>query len=73
MAKLEMKSILAVFLMRYEHNLVDKDGKFPNPLPVPNRNDSNQVCKMAKVFCFGAHRFSSPICISSPPWGYISL
>ena len=43
-AKLEMKLILAVFLTRYEYKLVDKDGKFPNPLPVPNRNENHQVC-----------------------------
>ena len=42
-AKLEMKLILAVFLTRYEFNLVDKDGKFPDPLPTPNRNDIHQV------------------------------
>ena len=43
-AKLEMKLILAVFLTRYEYKLVDKDGRFPNPLPVLNRNDNHQVC-----------------------------
>jgi cytochrome P450 len=42
-AKLEMKLILAFFLMRYEFDLVDKDGKFPDPLPVPNRNNVHQV------------------------------
>jgi len=43
LAKLEMKLILVVFLMRYEFDLVDKDGKFPDPLPVPDRNDIHQV------------------------------
>lgn len=43
-AKLEMKLVLAVFLMRYDYELVDKEGKFPNPLPVPDRNDHHQVC-----------------------------
>ena len=42
-AKLEMKLILAMFLMRYDFDLVDKLGRFPNPLPVPNRNDAHQV------------------------------
>ena len=42
-AKLEMKLILALFVTRYEFNLVDKDGKFPDPLPVPNRNDIHEV------------------------------
>ena len=43
-AKLEMKSILVMFLARYEYELVDKDGKFPDPLPVPDRNVIHQVC-----------------------------
>jgi hypothetical protein len=42
-AKLEMKFISAIFLTRYEFDLVDKDGKFPNPLPVPDRNNIHQV------------------------------
>jgi cytochrome P450 len=42
-AKLEMKLILAMFLTRYEFDLVDEDGKFPDPLPVPDRNDVLQV------------------------------
>ena len=42
-AKLELKLIGAMFLMRYEFDLVDKTGKFPNPLPSPDRNDIHQV------------------------------
>ena len=42
-AKLEMKLILVLFLTRYKYDLVDKNGKFPDPLPVPNRNDSTYV------------------------------
>jgi cytochrome P450 len=42
-ARLEMKLILALFLTRYEFDLVDKDGKFPDPLPVPNRNGLHEV------------------------------
>ena len=42
-AKLEMKLILAIFLTRYEYELVDEDGRFPNPLPVQDRNDNYQV------------------------------
>jgi cytochrome P450 len=42
-AKLEMKLISAMFLTRYEFDLVDKDGKFPNPIPVPDRNDIHMV------------------------------
>ena len=38
-AKLEMKLILALCLARYEFDLVDEDGKFPDPLPVKCKND----------------------------------
>ena len=38
-AKLEMKSILVLCLTKFKFDLVDIDGKFPDPLPVPNRND----------------------------------
>jgi len=48
-AKLEMKLILAMFLTRYEFDLVDKDGKFPNTLPVPNRNHIHQVCTGSRL------------------------
>ena len=44
LGKLLMKLVLAVFLARYEYELVDKNGKFPNPLPVSDRNDVHQVC-----------------------------
>jgi cytochrome P450 len=43
-AKLEMKFISAIFLTRYEFDLVDEDGKFPNPLPAPDRTNLYQVC-----------------------------
>lgn len=43
MAKLEMRLILVMFLTRYEFDLVNKDGRFPDPLPAPNRNDMLQV------------------------------
>ena len=60
-AKLEMKLILAFFLMRYEFDLVDKDGKFPGSLPVPNRNDIHQVRAESWIRCpVDAHPVSSP-------------
>ena len=53
LAKLELKLILAMFLTRYEFDLVDEDGKFPNPLPVPNRNDiHHQVCVGSRISHF---------------------
>ena len=59
-AKVEMKLILAVFLTSYEFDLVDKDGKFPNPLPVPDRNDIHQVRvgwrTGLREFCIDIHR-----------------
>ena len=42
-AKLVTKLVLAMFLARYEFKLVNKNGKFPDPLPVPDRNDLRQV------------------------------
>jgi len=44
-AKLEMKLISAMFLTRYEYDLVDEDGKFPDPLPVPDKNRIHQTCR----------------------------
>jgi len=61
-ARLEMKLVMALFLTRYEFNLVDKGGKLPNPLPVRNRNDVHQVCGgfWRLVFCAIVHRVSPP-------------
>ncbi|KAF9789659.1 cytochrome P450 [Thelephora terrestris] len=42
-AKLEMKLVLAFFLTRYEYELVDEDGRYPNPLPVQDMNDSYEA------------------------------
>ena len=75
MAKLEMKLILALFLARYEFDLVDKDGKFPRPLPVPNRNDIHQVRVESRVRCpIDVHPVSSsPACLGSSRWSYVLL
>ena len=51
LAKVEMKFVVAMFLMRYEYRLVHQDGKFPNPLPVPDTNDS-RVSAVSRVRCF---------------------
>ena len=42
-AKLEIKMILVLMLVRYEYTLVDSAGKPPKQLPKPNRNDIHQV------------------------------
>ena len=42
-AKLEIKMILVLMLVRYEYTLVDAAGKPPKQLPKPNRNDIHQV------------------------------
>jgi len=75
-AKLEMKLILAMFLMRYEFDLVDEDGKFPDPLPVPDRNDIHRVRvgSLDKMFRVDAHRVSLlPLCLGSSPRSDILL
>ena len=43
-AKLELKLISAMFLTRYEYELVDEHGKFLKECPVLDRNDLHQVC-----------------------------
>ena len=40
---MEMKFILAMFLARYKFDLVDENGKFLDPLPVPDRDNKHQV------------------------------
>ena len=74
-AKLEMKLILAMFLTRYEFDLVDKDGKFPNPLPVPDRNDIHQVSVRLRViaFCVGVHCALLFVRLGPSSWRYILL
>ena len=55
LAKLELKLIMTLFLMRYEFDLVDKDGKFPDPLPAPDRNDLHKVCVELWIRHMNAH------------------
>lgn len=38
-AKLEIKAILALFLTRYEYELVDADGAAVTTLPAPERDN----------------------------------
>jgi cytochrome P450 len=42
-AKLEIKLIVVMFLKAYQYELVDKNDKFPDPFPAPDRNDYMQV------------------------------
>ena len=73
LAKLEMKLILALFLTRYEFDLVDKTGKFPNPLPVPDRNDMHRVrAELWKRLPVDVHPVP-PTRLGSSPWSYILL
>ena len=75
MARPEMKLILALFLARYEYNLVDEDGKFPDPLPVPDRNDTHQVwVELRARRHIDADPVSlSPGCLGSSPRSYVLL
>ena len=43
MAKLEIKSVLAMILLGYEYELVDDNGNYPKALPDQDRNDLLQV------------------------------
>ena len=72
-AKLEMKLILSLFVTRYEFELVDKDGKFPDRLPVPDRNYIHQVCALTRRFYvlrLSTHHVS---CIVSTSWRHSLL
>lgn len=51
LAKLQLKLMTSVFLLEYDASLVDKAGRFPNPLPRPNWNDI-LTCKPPKGSCF---------------------
>jgi len=42
-AKLEIKLVLALILLGFEYDLVDSSGKYPKNLPVPDKNDIQQV------------------------------
>ena len=53
MAKLEMKVILAMFLVGYEYELVDSSGNFPKELPLQDRNDIQQVRSAPMIFLRG--------------------
>ena len=75
-AKLEMKLILAVFLMRYEYELVDEYGKFPDPLPVPDRNDIHRVRVGSWIRCSDYILIMSLLAslhIGSSPRGHVLL
>ena len=43
MAKLEIKLILAMILLGYEHEPVDGEGNFPERVPDQDRNDLQKV------------------------------
>jgi hypothetical protein len=42
-AKLEIKMIVAMFVMGYEYDVVDSRGRISEKLPVPDYNDIQQV------------------------------
>lgn len=43
-AKLEIKMIVAMFVVGYEYDVVDSEGRISDRLPVPNYNEQQQVC-----------------------------
>ena len=52
-AKLEMKVIIAMFLVGYEYELVDGSGNFLKELPLQDRNDIQQVRSASMIFLLG--------------------
>ena len=66
-AKLELKLISAIFLTRYEYELVDEHGKFLKQCPVLDRNDLHQVCARTLEILRLALMCLSAIYLGSPP------
>ncbi|GBE78810.1 hypothetical protein SCP_0200070 [Sparassis crispa] len=50
-AKLEIKMVVALFLVGYDYKLVDANGHFPDPFPVRDPNDLLKARPMGKP-CF---------------------
>ena len=50
-AKLEIKLVLTMLLAGYEFDPVDENGKFPDPLPVPDRNNIHRVRVESWIRC----------------------
>lgn len=48
-AKLEIKFVLALFLVGYEFELVDGNGKFPREFPTVDRNDLHQLSAVGET------------------------
>jgi sterol 14-demethylase len=55
-AKLEIKMIVAMFVMGYEYDVVDSKGRISEKLPVPDYNDIQQVRIPASLICAIADR-----------------
>jgi len=58
-AKLEIKMIVALFVVGYEYEVVDSKGRFPEKLPVPDYNDIQQVRALA------GSRARADLCVAS--------
>jgi hypothetical protein len=48
-AKLEIKMIVAMFVVGYEYDVVDSKGRISEKLPVPDYNDIQQVRNPARL------------------------
>ena len=42
--------MLVPFLMKYEYELVNEDGKLPNPLPLPNNTCARVCIWLSRIF-----------------------
>jgi hypothetical protein len=51
LAKLEIKMIVALFVIGYEYNVCDSKGGSPEKLPVPDYNDIHMVRIPGSRFC----------------------
>lgn len=51
LARLQLKLVTAMLLLKFDFSLVDVNGRIPNPLPRPNWNDA-LTCKPPKGSCY---------------------
>lgn len=51
MAKVELKLTTALFLLAFDHVVVDKTGEVPESLPKPNWNDI-LLCRPTEGSCY---------------------
>ncbi|KAK7047353.1 hypothetical protein VNI00_006584 [Paramarasmius palmivorus] len=60
LAKVELKLITAMFLLGFDHHVIDVDGKAADPFPTPNWNDI-LMCRPTQAFGLQYERIGLPL------------